>query len=111
MDNASERIVPEVARMISIRGVGLMLLAWAPMGQASLNAAPVSAALSQPLSVACNLLATEHADWGNINAMVHSARICLQRPTEQQSERLIEPANSGLAQRSADSPLDLIQNK
>ncbi|MGQ8773109.1 hypothetical protein ACUTQ5_01380 [Serratia sp. NA_112.1] len=87
--------------MSHIKGIGILLLAWVPTGQASLNAAPVNATLSQSLSVACNLLATEHVDWGNINAMVHSARICQQRSTEQQSERIPEQPVSDPTQRAA----------
>ncbi|WP_261277495.1 hypothetical protein [Serratia quinivorans] len=95
-----------------IRGVGFMLLAWMPMGHASLNATPVSAALNQPLATACNLLTTEHADWGNINAVVRSARICLQRPAgQQQSERLPEQAESGLVHYSGSLLPELIQGK
>ncbi|HCK00994.1 MAG TPA: hypothetical protein DHV72_13385 [Serratia grimesii] len=93
-------------------GIGLMLLAWIPIGQASLNAAPVSTVLNQQLVAACNLLTTEHADWGNINAMVRSARICLQRPAgQQQSERIPEPSDYGLAQRSGNLPLSVNQGK
>lgn len=98
--------------MRNIGGIGFMLLAWVPVGHASLNTAPVSAALYQPLAVACNLLTAEHADWGNINAMVQSARICLQRPARyQQSDRIAEPAESGLAQRDSSLLPDLIQGK
>lgn len=98
--------------MRNIKGMGFLLLAWAPMGQASLNAALVSAALNQPLAAVCNLLSAQQADWGNINAVVRSARVCLQHPAEQrQSDRISEPADSGLAQRSANPQPDLIQSK
>nr|WP_261149792.1 hypothetical protein [Serratia plymuthica] len=93
-------------------GVVFMLLAWVPLGHASLNAAPVSAALSQQLTAACNLLTAQHADWGNINAVVRSARVCLQRPTgQEQSERLPTTADRGLAQRSSSLLPDLTQDK
>ena len=107
--------------MRNIKGMGFMLLVWGPMAQASLNAAPVSAALLQPLSAACNLLAAQHADWGNINAMVRSARVCLQRPAEQQqsdrmpeqqqSDRMPEQADAGLVQRNSSLLPDLTQGK
>lgn len=98
--------------MRNIKGMGFMLLVWGPMAQASLNAAPVSAVLKQPLSAACTLLTAQHADWGNINAMVRSARVCLQRPAEQQqSDRLPEPSDSGLAQRNSRQLSDLTQGK
>ncbi|HEJ7947019.1 TPA: hypothetical protein SMI10_003265 [Serratia liquefaciens] len=98
--------------MRNIKGMGFMLLVWGPMAQASLNAAPVSAALLQPLSAACNLLAAQHADWGNINAMVRSVRVCLQRPAEQQqSDRMPEQADAGLVQRNSSLLPDLTQGK
>ncbi|MEE4409761.1 MULTISPECIES: hypothetical protein [unclassified Serratia (in: enterobacteria)] len=89
-----------------------MLLAWMPLSHASLNAAPVSAVLNQQLTAACNLLTTQHADWGNINAVVRSARVCLQRPAGlEQSERLPTTADRGLAQRSNSLLPDLTQDK
>ncbi|CAB1211503.1 hypothetical protein I1A46_01660 [Serratia liquefaciens] len=98
--------------MRNIKGMGFMLLVWGPMAQASLNAAPVSAALLQPLSAACNLLVAQHADWGNINAMVRSARVCLQRPAEQQqSDRMPEQADAGLVQCNSSLLPDLTQGK
>ncbi|RMN19291.1 hypothetical protein ALQ63_01499 [Serratia plymuthica] len=93
-------------------GIVFMLLAWMPLGHASLNAAPVSAVLNQQLTAACNLLTTQHADWGNINAVVRSARVCLQRPAgQEQSERLPAVPDRGLAQRSSSLLPDLTQDK
>ncbi|MBL3525224.1 hypothetical protein IM876_21335 [Serratia plymuthica] len=112
MESAAERVVPGAESMRKLVGIGFMLLAWMPLGHASLNAAPASAALSQQLTAACNLLTAQHADWGNINAVVRSARVCLQRPAgQEQSERLPTTADRGLAQRSSSLLPDLTQDK
>lgn len=53
-----------------------LLLVWASGSQASLNSARPDATLGERVAVTCNARVVEHADWGDIAAVVQSARLC-----------------------------------
>lgn len=101
MDNAAVRIVPEDACMRKLMGVSFMLLAWMPLGHASLNAEPVSAVLNQQLTAACNLLTVQHVDWGNINAVVRRPAFACNARQGRSNTNAFPPQDRGLVQRTA----------
>ncbi|MBE4974272.1 hypothetical protein IMX17_12840 [Serratia sp. X3] len=81
-------------------GCGL-LLAWAPWSQASLNSVRPDATLGERVAATCNARVVEHADWGDITAVVQSVRLCLRRGDGRQgAERTPGDTAVGLAQRS-----------
>ncbi|WP_162866538.1 hypothetical protein, partial [Escherichia coli] len=56
-----------------------LLLVWASGSQASLNSARPDSALGKRGEATCNMQVVEHADWGDITAVVQSMRLCLRR--------------------------------
>ncbi|TFZ85482.1 hypothetical protein E4655_13635 [Serratia marcescens] len=92
----------EVVRMNGCAWVGCtLLLVWAPWSQASLNSARIDVALGERLTATCNTQAVEHDDWGDIAAVVQSARLCLQQSGGRQGgERTPDDTAVGLVQRS-----------
>lgn len=56
-----------------------LLLVWASGSQASLNSARPDATLGERVAATCNARVVEHADWGDLTAIVQSVRVCLQR--------------------------------
>ena len=80
MADAPERAVAEAVRMNGSAWAGCaLLLVWAPWSQASLNSARPDAAWGGRVAATCNTRVVEHADWGDITAVVQSVRVCLQR--------------------------------
>ncbi|EMF6668316.1 TPA: hypothetical protein ACKP7H_002374 [Serratia marcescens] len=75
-----------------------LLLAWAPWSQASLNSARPDSALGERGEATCNMQVVEHADWGDIAAVVQSTRLCLRRGGgRQEAERTPGDTAVGLA--------------
>ncbi len=80
MAGAPERAVAEAVRMKGCAWAGCaLLLVWASGSQASLNSARPDATLGERGEMTCNARVVEHADWGDIAAVVQSARLCLRR--------------------------------
>ncbi|HGM7043870.1 hypothetical protein ACMGF7_02450 [Serratia sp. BNK-17] len=78
-----------------------LLLAWAPWSQASLNSARADAAWVENVAATCNTRVIEHADWGDIAAVVMSARLCQRRDNGRQGrEHAPIYVGAGLAQRN-----------
>ncbi|MGQ1884681.1 hypothetical protein [Serratia marcescens] len=78
-----------------------LLLVWASGSQASLNSARPDSALGKRGEATCNMQVVEHADWGDITAVVQSVRLCLRRGDGRQgAERTPGDTAVGLAQRS-----------
>ncbi|MCP1105991.1 hypothetical protein M6G53_11400 [Serratia nevei] len=76
-----------------------LLLVWASGSQASLNSARPDATLGERVAVTCNARVVEHADWGDIAAVVQSARLCLRRDVGRQgAERTPIYVGVGLVQ-------------
>ncbi len=100
MAGAPERAVAEAVRMNGSAWAGCaLLLAWAPWSQASLNSARPDATLEERGEMTCNARVVEHADWGDIAAVVQSARLCLRRGDGWQgAERAPIYVGLGLAQ-------------
>jgi len=74
---APECAVAEVIRMKGCAWAGCaLLLVWASESQASLNSARPDATLEERVAATCNARVVEHADWGDIAAVVQSARLC-----------------------------------
>ncbi|MGN6037578.1 hypothetical protein ACP6MA_01350 [Serratia marcescens] len=79
----------------------VLLLGWAPWSQASLNSARPDAAWGENVAATCNTRVIEHADWGDIAAVVQSTRLCLRRGGgRQEAERTPIYVGAGLAQRN-----------
>ncbi|PNU36855.1 hypothetical protein C2M05_02565 [Serratia marcescens] len=53
-----------------------LLLVWASGSQASLNSARPDVAWGENVAATCNTRVIEHADWGDIAAVVQSTRLC-----------------------------------
>jgi len=74
---APECAVAEIIRMKGCAWAGCtLLLVWASGSQASLNSARPDATLEERVAATCNARGVEHADWGDIAAVVQSARLC-----------------------------------
>lgn len=104
MAGALERAVAEAVRMKGCAWVGCtLLLVWAPWSQASLNSARPDATLGERMATTCNARGVELADWGNIAAVVQSARLCRWRgDVRQWSERAPIYVGVGLVQHRGD---------
>ncbi len=77
MAGAPECAVAEIIRMKGCAWAGCtLLLVWASGSQASLNSARPDATLEERVAATCNARGVEHADWGDIAAVVQSARLC-----------------------------------
>lgn len=77
MAGTIECAVAEVMRVKGCAWAGCtLLLVWASGSQASLNSARPDATLEERVAVTCNARVVEHADWGDIAAVVQSARLC-----------------------------------
>lgn len=89
MAGTPECAVAEVMRMKGCAWAGCtLLLVWASGSQASLNSARPDATLGERVAATCNARVVEHADWGDIAAVVQSARLCRWRGDGRQwSER------------------------
>ncbi|BCZ39779.1 Uncharacterised protein [Serratia marcescens] len=100
MAGAPERAVAEAVRMKGCAWAGCaLLLVWASGSQASLNSARPDSALGKRGEATCNMQVVEHADWGDITAVVQSARLCLRRGDGRQgAERAPIYVGFGLAQ-------------
>ncbi|MFT2791644.1 hypothetical protein ACMV5I_16460 [Serratia sp. T13T92] len=71
----------------------LALLFATPLCQASMNTLAASKLPRAMLAQACNVLNVPHADWGDINAVVRSARACLsQKAGQRANPRPFAPA-------------------
>jgi len=78
-----------------------LLLVWASGSQASLNSARPDATLGERVAAICNARVVEHADWGDIAAVVQSTRLCLRRGGgRQEAERTPIYVGVGLVQHS-----------
>lgn len=102
MAGAPERAVAEAVRMNgNTLMICVLLLGWAPWSQASLNSARPDAAWGENVAATCNTRVIEHADWGDIAAVVQSTRLCLRRGGgRQEAERTPIYVGAGLAQRN-----------
>lgn len=77
MAGAPECAVAEIIRMKGCAWAGCtLLLVWASGSQASLNSARPDATLEERVAATCIARGVEHADWGDIAAVVQSARLC-----------------------------------
>ena len=73
----------------------LVLLLATPLCQASMNTLAASELPRAMLARTCNVLNVPQADWGDINAVVRSARACLSQKAGQGPNprpRLLAPA-------------------
>ncbi len=78
-----------------------LLLVWASGSQASLNSARPDVAWGENVAATCNTRVIEHADWGDIAAVVQSTRLCLRRGGgRQEAERTPIYVGVGLVQRN-----------
>ncbi|CAM3843792.1 hypothetical protein [Serratia silvae] len=69
------------------------LLAATPLCRASLNTLAANELPRATLVRTCNVLSVPQADWGDINAVVRSARACLpQKAGQGRTKRLFVPA-------------------
>lgn len=102
MAGTPECAVAEVMRMKGCAWAGCtLLLVWALGSQASLNSARPDAAWGENVAATCNTRVIEHADWGDIAAVVQSTRLCLRRGGgRQEAERTPIYVGAGLAQRN-----------
>lgn len=102
MAGTPECAVAEVMRMKGCAWAGCtLLLVWASGSQASLNSARPDAAWGERGEASCNMQVVEHADWGDIAAVVMSARLCQRRDNGRQGrEHAPIYVGAGLAQRN-----------